>query len=113
MELKEFISKTLQEVLQGINEAQNELAGKNIGTVVPFTVEGQGTLKPPEISPYQNIKFEVAVNIEEKSGSGASISVLSALVNGKIQGNSANANTHASKISFVVPVYYAERMVNS
>ena len=61
----------------------------------------------------ENINFEVAVNIEEKSGSGASISVLSAFINGKVQGNSANANTQASKISFVVPVYYAERMVNS
>ena len=73
MELKEFISKTLQEVLLGINEAQNELAGKNPGTVVPFTLEGHGILKPTKISPYQNIKFEVGVNIEEKSGSGASI----------------------------------------
>lgn len=113
MELKKFISKTLQEVLQGVNEAQNELAGKNLGTIVPFTVEGAATLKPSEISPYQNIRFEVAVNIEEKSGGGASISVLSAFVNGKVQVNSANANTQASKILFVVPVYYAERMINS
>lgn len=68
---------------------------------------------PEHITRFQKVSFEIAVTVEEKAGSEATISVLSALVNGRVKGNSANDAAEHSKISFSVPVYFSPRLVNS
>lgn len=113
MELKQFVSKTLEEILQGVNEAQQKVAGTHVGTVAPHIPEYEKLKVPEHISCFQNVHFEVAVSVEEKTGSEASINVLSAIVNGKLRGSSANDNAEQSKISFSVPVFFAQRTVNS
>lgn len=113
MQLKDFVSMTLQEVLQGVHEAQEKIAGKNVGTVVPFYDQSLPTPKPQDISPYQNINFEIAISIEKSSNGGASISVLSGILGGKLGGELKNADSKINKISFSVPVFYSERTVNS
>ena len=113
MELKDFVSKTLQEILLGVKEAQDEVAGKHVGTVVPVTFTTDDLEQPVKITPFQNVTFEVMVNVEEKAGSEASISVLGGWINGKAKGNSANSNLEATKISFSVPISFSERARNS
>ncbi|WP_409525998.1 hypothetical protein [Nitrincola sp. MINF-07-Sa-05] len=113
MELKDFVSKTLQEILTGVKEAQDSVAGKHVGTVVPVTFSQDNLKQPENITPFQNVSFEIVVNVEENSGSEASISVLGGWINGKAKGNNGNSNMEATKISFSVPISFAERTRNS
>lgn len=112
MELKEFVSRTLEDILAGVNDAQKNITGTHVGTVAPaIPVAVDGKLSYPER--VNDIHFEIAVGVEEKSGSNASISVISAIVNGKLMGNSSSGNLEHSKISFSVPVYFSHRSFES
>jgi len=73
MELKQFVSKALEEILQGVNEAQQKVAGTHVGTVVPHIPEYENMEVPEHISCFQNVNFEIAVSVEEKTGSEASL----------------------------------------
>lgn len=113
MELRKFISKTLEDILLGAKEAQDAVAGSHVGTVAPFVPERPPMNVPQHITCFQNVSFEIVVTVEEKAGSEATISVLSALVNGRLKGNSANDAAEHSKITFAVPIYFSPRMIGS
>lgn len=96
MELREFISETLKNIIDGIQDAQDYAdTTKGTGTIVPQLPAGSGSIE---------VQFDVAV-LAEKSTTAegkAGISVFSV-------GASAGAETEsmsstASRIKFPVPV---------
>jgi len=90
MELQEFITKTLVQIMKGVADAQSEFSGQKIGFQ-------DGT--------YKYVDFDVAVVATESSGSGAGIGVVGVL---KGQMSSESAEGSVSRIQFKVPIRYPQ-----
>lgn len=109
MELHEFISKTLSEILLGVSRAQIEMQQAN------HTGQGQG----PAINPVKmvsgiqindglrNVDFDIAVTVtdslEGTAGGKAGISVVG--ISGEVHQESSHSKV--SRIKFQVPIRFA------
>lgn len=102
MELKDFISASMEGIADGIIEANLKLSGKGF-IVSPSAHRINDRLETP-IPLVQNIEFNLLV--EESSGANIdnklSIKVLSGGVNTKIEGK------QSSTLSFRIPVVYPQ-----
>ena len=118
MELKEFISETLQAVIAGVAEAQEK--AKSYGafvnpTNVTRTVSNIGentTWDKTTNNITQQVKFSVAITVEDKENTGAKIGVVSSLLNLGVNANTENRNQSISHISFNVPVMLPPNPIN-
>lgn len=91
MELKEFISETLKQINDGLQDGSSHLKQKG--------GEGVG-------DKYFNISFDLAIttNNEENTGTGGKISVASIFqAGGEIEKN--NSTTNYSRIQFHLPIH--------
>lgn len=98
MELKDFIAVTLVEIQQGVQAAINKtIASEVSGVINPCW----GNIGATHI---QNVQFDVAVTVVEKSGvSGeAGISVVGVKIGGGGSGSTETSNV--SRIQFAIPV---------
>lgn len=100
MELRQFVSRALCDIVNGIKDAQKET---DKGTIVP---QVGSSFKAVEtgISDLTAIEFEVTVKTDERAGSEAKLSVVAAIVGGSVKGESGNSSGHAATLSFRVPV---------
>lgn len=109
MELKDFVSKTLQEIVAGVKEAQeNMVEGGEINPAYPM-IRGGGKhtyLTGSNGSPLQNVEFDVAVTATEGKGTKGGIGVFVGSVGLGTQGQSESSNTSISRITFSVPVTF-------
>ena len=98
MELKDFISNTLIQIIDGIKLAQTH-ADKNQAEVASVVSLGQKL---------HNIKFNVAVRTTDGSESegGAGIFVGPIAIGGRV--GTAESSEATSRIEFDVPMYYPE-----
>jgi hypothetical protein len=120
MELKNFVSSTIEEISLGILEAKEKLKGTN-AIVSPDhirtnSVDSQAyarTVKPTkqrDADDYtrvvQKVEFDIAVTIDEsdKTAAGAKISVLSIGLGGDIENTSKTGSS--SRIKFFVPIVF-------
>jgi hypothetical protein len=89
MELKEFVTRTILDITNGVYEARRSAPL----AIAPGFIEGKLIVEP------QMIDFEVAVTTTKEGGGGISIwSVAEA--KGKL------SSEHINKISFSVPVFF-------
>lgn len=102
MELKEFISKALLDIVGGVIDAQEKLPS-NI--IVPKVVDNFKAVDSG-ISDLQVVDFEVSVIADKKTGGEAKISVVAAIIGGKVSGELNRSISNASKISFKVPIRF-------
>jgi len=100
MELRQFISKALCDIVNGIKDAQKET---DKGTIVPHATTNAKAVEAG-ISDLTSIEFEVTVKTDERTGSEAKLNVVAAIVGGSVKGESGNSSGYASKLSFRVPV---------
>lgn len=101
MELHEFITATLGEIQQGVQNAINNTIAKDVrGAINPFW----GTTKDIGSAHIQNIQFDVAVTVVEKEGGSVEggIKVVGVRVGGSISGST--ERTHVSRVQFSIPV---------
>lgn len=101
MKLHEFITATLGEIQQGVQNAiNNTINGGVAGAINPVW----GTAKDIGPTHIQNIQFDVAVTVVEKeSGSvKGGIEVIGIRVGGSASGST--ENTYASRVQFSIPV---------
>jgi hypothetical protein len=108
MELKVFISETLQSIANGIIEAQNKMP---LGaTVNPSDIREQNN-KPHGLNfnPMQDIEFDIAISVLEGSETKGGIGVLAGALNLGTSGKSENSNTSQSKIRFTVPMVFSQQ----
>jgi hypothetical protein len=100
MELRQFVSRALCDIVNGIKDAQEETGA---GTIVPVVASSFKAVETG-ISELTAIEFEVTVRTDERAGNEAKLSVVAAFVGGSVKGESGNTTGHAAKLSFRVPV---------
>lgn len=100
MELREFISKALQDIVGGVEDAQQALPKDCVVPALKKTFQAVGH----GVSEIQAIEFEVTVKADERSGSEARLSVVAAVVGGGIKGESGKTGGHAATLRFKVPL---------
>ncbi len=124
LELKDFIKKTLVDIVEGVHEAGNAIDSQK-GYIVPKANDhsndtGRGTKFETAFS-QQNIEFDIAVQVSESESGGSKISgqgdiggkifVASAKANitKENSSNSEESKETISRIKFVVPVGFNPR----
>ena len=103
MNLQEFVSTTLKQVIQGVIGVQKELGNEGRRYINPA---GRGTVmgRSQDGTPIQNVEFDVAVTVAEESGVSGGISVVGLGLG--VKGGTKDTNTSVSRIKFVVPVAF-------
>lgn len=118
MELKKFISSTIEEISRGILEASENLSDTNaIVSPQDFQINSKesqalGRTKPTHIPDHvgkgtrvvQKVDFDIAVTVDEtdKTKAGGKISVLSIGLGGDLETSSKTGTN--SRIRFSVPI---------
>ncbi|RKY07893.1 MAG: hypothetical protein DRP56_05000 [Planctomycetota bacterium] len=91
MDLKEFVSETLRQVIEGVKEAQ-------------ISAPGNGAVVAPYYDYRKTVEYDVAVTAVEgtEAGAKAGISVWSIGAGGNVKTES--TNTTVSRIKFSIPL---------
>jgi hypothetical protein len=110
MEIKDFVKETLNNIIQGVKEAQD--MNLPLGaTIIPrglnydtSKLENQGYNDFGEIS--QTISFDLAVVVTEEATKGGKIGIQSILLNADAGAQSSNSSTYTNRVRFCVPVLF-------
>jgi hypothetical protein len=117
VELKEFVSEALANVIQGVLDAQSTL-GDNGKYINPELSTGQGSLEDQGrlVSIHgqlvQSVEFDVAVTVTSGKGTKGGIGVVAGVFALGSQGQSTSENTAVSRLKFTVPLTlpYGDKM---
>ena len=101
MELRQFISQALLDIVGAIEDTQKKTPS---GTIVPGNVSKSFQSVEHGISDLQGIEFEVTVKADQTAGTEAKLNVVAAFVGGGIKGESGKSDGHAATLKFKVPV---------
>jgi hypothetical protein len=103
MELRNFISQALSDIVGGVIDAQ---AKTPAGVVVPAGISTRVSVVEAGVSELQVVDFEVTVKADEQTGREAGLSVVSAVfgVGGGIKSDVGKSDGHAATLRFKVPV---------
>lgn len=111
VELKDFVSESLKQIIDGISSAQGFAEGKNASVNPAGIIHMKDNYyivdrDDPEIqSPIpQFIEFDVAVTVSEGTEAKAGIGVFAGAVGLGTQGKAEDANITVSRIKFSVPI---------
>jgi len=107
MELKDFVSQTLQEIIGGIKDAQSNVVQG--GTINPSDIRGGVQSHGLNGNPIQNIEFDIAVTVIEGKETKGGIGVFVGAVGLGTQGKSEASNTSYSRIKFCIPVTFPQQ----
>jgi len=107
MELKEFVKATLEEIIQGVKEAQEST--KDTGAVINPDSLSQGAngnlyMRIGGYSFATDVEINVAVTVQEKEGTKAGIGVLSGMFNFGTTDSKDTDNVAVSSIRVKIPV---------
>ena len=107
MDLKNFVSETLTQIIEGVEDARKKIAEKDITAQINPTAVQEG--KPKRGSKPKPVEFDVAVTVLDESASSSSIggtagflSVISAKVDSSLEEKGALRNEAVSRIQFSV-----------
>ncbi len=114
MELKDFVSETLRQVLGGIKEAQS-FASEHGGKIMPERIafrtdQGLQLWDKNDGTPIHMIEFDVAVTTTEGTATKGGIGVFVGAIGLGSQGQSNASNQSVSRIKFSVPVQYPKHV---
>ena len=101
MELKDFVSKTLTDIVSGVEAAQSQLGnGISVATSDGFRFEKlpQNVLQDHGGRLYSVVEFDVAVTTTDAVTGGGGINVLAFTAGGKVEGKAETA----SRLQFAV-----------
>lgn len=107
MELKDFISETLNQIIDGVKDAQEHAKGTG-AAISPMAYGGE---PGPELNgmPVKDIEFDVAVTATEGTKTKGGIGVFVGPVGLGTHGQSDTASSSISRIKFVVPLSLPEQ----
>lgn len=107
MELQEFITETLTQIVNGVVEAQNNL--KDTGSVINPKVDTERytTDKGQRhgLKTVQKIKMNVVLSVTEKEGSKKGIGV-ARVINAGINSETIDENRKVTSVEFEIPVVF-------
>jgi hypothetical protein len=96
MDIKTFVSESLTQIIQGIEEARKANTNSVINPVREYTAE----------KTMQDIGFDIAVTVEKETGTKGGIAVLAGAFALGSQGQSKASDITASRIKFSIPVNF-------
>lgn len=108
MQLDDFISQALIQIIKGVENAQNEV--KDTGAIINpvglfVTKDNRGkTIESSFKYSIQNIEFDIIVTAQEQDKSKAGLGVFFGEVGIGVQGQVDDTNTQTNKIKFSVPL---------
>lgn len=109
MELKDFISQSLEQIARGIEDAGKSLEDSSAIVCPEKVVDvssdkkyGAFQRKNGDYSSVSEIKFNVAVTVSEGTESKAGIGIAIGTIGIGTQGKSENENSSMSKLSFTI-----------
>ena len=111
VQLKDFVSETLRQIVEGVREAQKQLPKEGIAPE-PFQPGGVDAQKlggyiaaaSGGLRLIQPVEFDVAVTVTEGSKTAGGIGVAVGLFNLGSGGQSTNETASVSRIRFKVPL---------
>jgi hypothetical protein len=110
MNLNEFITEVLIEIVSGIRSAQEQKGG---AFIVPSSDGGHEYAKHDRVSSSARLKstivdFDIALTVEDSSRSGGSGGLRVAGIGANLQGESSSKDTTVSRIRFAIPILLPE-----
>ncbi|MER9174592.1 hypothetical protein NKH72_13465 [Mesorhizobium sp. M0955] len=99
MDLDEFISETLRQILSGVSKAQETEIGKNVNAAFPGVL-GSNLSVLPDFGVFARVDFDVAVTAESSVGGKGSIRVWGLGAEG---GKDSRSQT-VSRVVFALPL---------
>jgi hypothetical protein len=118
MDLKDFVSKTLISIVDGVKVAQEKSqdlgASINPGGLMRNTtsVDNNAIWDNRDNNYAQPVSFDIAITAEDSAQGGAKVKVLSALFGGEIGGEKGSKNVLASRVQFAVPVLFPTKEID-
>ena len=111
MELKEFISNTLYQIISGVRDSQKRIEQEKIDAAVNPNIHASGNNKQWTNTNngtryHESVVFEVGLVIEKGEGSSAKVGVKACLFNGGVEGQSDKTEQSSHRIKFAVPIIY-------
>lgn len=105
MELKDFISEAMSQIISGVKEAQAKLDNKS-GMPRFYHIGHTGNELYDKVG---EVDFEILVGVETnaKDSAGLKLNVLAINVGGKTESESTHSK--ANKIKFSIPICYTQR----
>jgi len=103
LELDEFVSQVLRQIVKGVKTAQDEVAGQG-GKVNPAMDSGAGAWDRETGTPIQEVRFDVAVSAAEGTKTKGGVGVVIATFALGSHGQSEASHSALSRITFSVPL---------
>jgi hypothetical protein len=100
MNLKDFVAASLQEILEGVKQAQATEEGQNINAEGAGMPAGKGAYSGGAYGTFTLVEFDVAVSVEAAGRGGANLKVFGA----GFEGGGEQKKGAANRITFTVPV---------
>lgn len=104
MELKNFISNTLIDIVEGVNEAQEHFKENKIECYVCPPMKKHDKEVSDRGLPIENIDFDIAVSISKDKGTKGSVGIVISQFKLGSQGESKSKDSSSSRIKFSVPL---------
>ncbi|MEE9131239.1 MAG: hypothetical protein V3T84_14560 [Phycisphaerales bacterium] len=110
MELQEFITESLTQILTGVKAAE-ERAGEHGGVINPRVRSPGGDKRPVIVSgtglrPAETVHFDVAVTVVEGTQAKAGIGVVAGVFGIGAKGSSTAESSSISRLKFSVPIAF-------
>ncbi len=102
MDLKDFVSQALCDIVAGVKNAQ-EQAGS--GVICPQGLDTEEAINAG-IGTISSVEFHVTVRTEEHAGKAAKLSVVAAVVGGNVKGESGTNSGYSAALAFRIPVRF-------
>ena len=108
MDLRDFVSETLTQIVEGVKSAQSNAvdSGAKVNPKLSTSYEQagkQGFLQTSE-GYAQIVQFDVALTVTEGSGTKGGIGVFAGAINLGNSGQSKTENSSVSRVKFSVPL---------
>jgi len=113
MQLNEYVSETLKQILEGITTAQNETSNGKVNPHIWSSLRDQATkmqiLESNAGEWIHMVEFDVAVNVAEGKGTGGGVGLFVGPVVLGSKGESSSESSSTSRIKFKVPIAYPKK----
>ena len=110
IQLKDFISESIKQIIQGVQSAQN-FAKKNNATVAPAGVYGVSAEYTSQLGIIGKgedylipVDFDIAVTASESEEASGGVGVLVSVLGVSVRGKSEETSSTISRIKFIVPI---------
>ncbi len=110
MDLKDFISETLNQIIEGVKTAQADARNQTAHVNPPLRGDAKEIMKHGLLEGFytttnvQLVQFDVALTTKEGTGAKAGIGVFTGIISAGTTGQTNTENASVSRVKFIVPL---------